>query len=82
MSITVYHCTLCPKDAPDGIPEFADDAAMIDHFDTVHQAAQPYFTLFRELLPPKDADISLADVKDSTGRTVGVAVTVLRRGGV
>jgi hypothetical protein len=82
MSITVYHCTLCPKNAHDGIPEFATDVALIEHLDTVHQAPQPYFTVFRDLLPCKHADISLSDVKDAEGRTVGLAVTVLRRGGV
>ena len=82
MSITIYHCTLCPRDAHDGIPEFVTDVAMIDHLDTVHQAPRPYLTVFREWLPPIDADISLSDVKDCEGRIVGLAVTVLRRGGV
>jgi hypothetical protein len=82
MSITIFHCTLCPKYAPDGSPEFTTDVAIIEHLDTVHQAPRPYIPVFRELLPTKAADISLSDVKDAEGRTVGVAVTVLRRGGV
>ena len=82
MSITVYHCTLCPKNAHDGIPEFVTDVAMIEHLDTVHQAPRPYITVFREVLPSNAANISLSDVKDAEGRIVGVAVTVLRRGGV
>jgi hypothetical protein len=82
MSITIFHCTLCPTDARDGIPEFADGAAMGEHLDTVHQAPRPYCTVFREVLDTNAADISLSDVKDAEGRTVGVAVNVLRRGGV
>ena len=82
MSITVYQCTLCPRDAHDGIPEFATDVAMIEHLDTVHQSPPPYLTVFREWLPPRAADISLSDVKDAESRIVGLAVTVLRRGGV
>jgi hypothetical protein len=82
MSITIFHCSLCPKDARDGIPEFATDVAMIEHLDTVHQAPRPYCTVFREVLPSNAADISLSDVKDAEGRIVGLGVTMLRRGGV
>ena len=82
MSITIFHCSLCPKDARDGIPEFVDDVDMTKHLATVHQVPGPYVCLFRELRQPIDADLTVFDVKDGTGRTVGVAINVLRRGGV